>query len=189
VRWTLDLPDTLFSVRRIARRGAPSGWQFTGRGWGHGVGLTSSRLLDGRRGLGYATCSPTTIGARRRPGAAAARAVIALGTSAACTVAAASDPEWSMLRAGIVGLPNVGKSTLFNALTRTRKAEAANYPFCTIEPNVGWCRARRRLTRWRWQADRVRRPQLRRHRRAGARRVRERSSATFLAHIARSTRS
>jgi GTP-binding protein YchF len=42
-----------------------------------------------------------------------------------------------VLRAGIVGLPNVGKSTLFNALTRTRKAEAANYPFCTIEPNVG----------------------------------------------------
>jgi GTP-binding protein YchF len=42
-----------------------------------------------------------------------------------------------MLRTGIVGLPNVGKSTLFNALTRTRKAEAANYPFCTIEPNVG----------------------------------------------------
>jgi len=42
-----------------------------------------------------------------------------------------------MLQAGIVGLPNVGKSTLFNAVTRTRKAEAANYPFCTIEPNVG----------------------------------------------------
>lgn len=42
-----------------------------------------------------------------------------------------------MLRAGIVGLPNVGKSTLFNALTRTRKAEAANYPFCTIDPNIG----------------------------------------------------
>ena len=42
-----------------------------------------------------------------------------------------------MLRAGLVGLPNVGKSTLFNALTKTRKAEAANYPFCTIEPNVG----------------------------------------------------
>ncbi len=42
-----------------------------------------------------------------------------------------------MLRAGIVGLPNVGKSTLFNAVTRTRKAEAANYPFCTIDPNVG----------------------------------------------------
>ena len=42
-----------------------------------------------------------------------------------------------MLQAGIVGLPNVGKSTLFNALTKTRKAEAANYPFCTIDPNVG----------------------------------------------------
>ena len=42
-----------------------------------------------------------------------------------------------MLSAGIVGLPNVGKSTLFNAVTRTRKAEAANYPFCTIESNQG----------------------------------------------------
>ena len=42
-----------------------------------------------------------------------------------------------MLKAGIVGLPNVGKSTLFNALTKSRKAEAANYPFCTIDPNVG----------------------------------------------------
>ena len=42
-----------------------------------------------------------------------------------------------MLKTGIVGLPNVGKSTLFNAVTRTRKAEAANYPFCTIDPNVG----------------------------------------------------
>src|ERR1700740_1343104 len=38
---------------------------------------------------------------------------------------------------GIVGLPNVGKSTLFNALTATAAAAAANYPFCTIEPNVG----------------------------------------------------
>jgi ribosome-binding ATPase YchF (GTP1/OBG family) len=41
------------------------------------------------------------------------------------------------LRIGIVGLPNVGKSTLFNALTRTAAAQAANFPFTTIEPNVG----------------------------------------------------
>ena len=40
-------------------------------------------------------------------------------------------------KCGIVGLPNVGKSTLFNALTETASAEAANYPFCTIEPNTG----------------------------------------------------
>src|SRR5438309_10208298 len=42
-----------------------------------------------------------------------------------------------MLSAGIVGLPNVGKSTLFNAVTRTHNAPAENYPFCTIDPNIG----------------------------------------------------
>jgi len=51
--------------------------------------------------------------------------------------ASAGQVSGAMLKAGIVGMPNVGKSTLFNAVTRTRKAEAANYPFCTIDPNVG----------------------------------------------------
>ena len=41
------------------------------------------------------------------------------------------------LKIGIVGLPNVGKSTLFNALTKSKGAMVANYPFCTIDPNVG----------------------------------------------------
>lgn len=40
-------------------------------------------------------------------------------------------------KVGIVGLPNVGKSTMFNALTKSKNAEAANFPFCTIEPNIG----------------------------------------------------
>src|SRR5204863_7719021 len=46
-------------------------------------------------------------------------------------------PSAPMLSAGIVGLPTVGKSTLFDAVTRTRKAQAENYPFGTIDPNVG----------------------------------------------------
>jgi ribosome-binding ATPase YchF (GTP1/OBG family) len=73
-------------------------------------------------------------------------------------------------RAGIVGLPNVGKSTLFNALTRTRKAEAANYPFCTIDPNVGVVvvpdeRALRAARRSPKPASCPRRHRVRRHRR------------------------
>ncbi len=46
-------------------------------------------------------------------------------------------------KCGIVGLPNVGKSTLFNALTRAG-IDAENFPFCTIEPNAAWCRCRTR---------------------------------------------
>ena len=79
-----------------------------------------------------------------------------------------------MLSAGIVGLPNVGKSTLFNAVTRTRKAQAANYPFCTIDPNVGIVtvpdsrlQALSKLVQF--PETHLRRHRVRRHRRAGAR--------------------
>src|SRR6266496_2764400 len=58
------------------------------------------------------------------------------GTSPAMTTNTDTEDEMGF-KCGIVGLPNVGKSTLFNALTATALAQAANYPFCTIEPNVG----------------------------------------------------
>ena len=84
-------------------------------------------------------------------------------------------------KCGIVGLPNVGKSTLFNALTQTAAAQAANYPFCTIEPNVGdvavpdprleVLAGDRRL-----QGDHPDAADLRRHRRPGARRLQGRGA-------------
>ena len=79
-------------------------------------------------------------------------------------------------KCGIVGLPNVGKSTLFNALTETAAAQAANYPFCTIEPNVGEVavpdpRLDDAGGAGEVRADRADAADLRRHRRAGARRL------------------
>ena len=75
-----------------------------------------------------------------RPGAAIDRPAPA-GVYAAQGFAARGRPHDEItpmgFKCGIVGLPNVGKSTLFNALTQTAAAQAANYPFCTIEPNVG----------------------------------------------------
>jgi len=56
VRWTFDLPDTLFSARRLAPEGGKSGWQFTGRGWGHGVGMCQTGAFGmARRGYDYRT--------------------------------------------------------------------------------------------------------------------------------------
>ena len=90
-------------------------------------------------GRGFKSRRPDLIGsvARRKhspfaisPGASSPRRIRPM---AAGTLALHS----AMLSAGIVGLPNVGKSTLFNAVTRTHKAPAENYPFCTIDPNVG----------------------------------------------------
>ena len=79
-------------------------------------------------------------------------------------------------RCGIVGLPNVGKSTLFNALTRTAAAQAANYPFCTIEPNTGEVavpdpRLDKLADARQVGGDHPDPHHLRRHRRAGARRL------------------
>ena len=87
-------------------------------------------------------------------------------------------------RCGIVGLPNVGKSTLFNALTETQAAQAANYPFCTIEPNVGQVavpdpRLDKLADDRRLGQDHPDPARLRRHRRAGEGRVaRAKGSAT-----------
>ena len=79
-------------------------------------------------------------------------------------------------KCGIVGLPNVGKSTLFNALTQTAAAQAANYPFCTIEPNVGEVAVpdpRLDKLAMLGKSEQIvpTRHHLRRHRRPGARRL------------------
>ena len=66
------------------------------------------------------------------------RAPASLGLSSVKRAFSSKQRSMSMkLQTGIVGLPNVGKSTLFNALVGSELAQAANFPFCTIEPNVG----------------------------------------------------
>ena len=98
------------------------------------------------------------------------------GSPVATLLAMTAIGEIMGFRCGIVGLPNVGKSTLFNALTETAAAQAANYPFCTIEPNVG------RVAVPDARLDKIARDRqigagdrdpdrVRRHRRAGPRRV------------------
>ena len=84
--------------------------------------------------------------------------------------------EYMGFKCGIVGLPNVGKSTLFNALTETAAAQAANYPFCTIEPNVGEVavpdpRLDKLAAIAKSGADHPDAADLRRYRRPGARRL------------------
>ena len=92
-------------------------------------------------------------------------------------------------KTGIVGLPNVGKSTLFNALTRTAAAQAANFPFCTIEPNVGEVavpdpRLEKLAAIAKSQADHPDAHDLRRYRRPGEGRLKgEGLGNQFLANI------
>ncbi len=84
---------------------------------------------------------PIVVAARNRHLAQGPRSIqsAAFASWQSCTATAreATESERSSMEAGIVGLPNVGKSTLFNALTSSTAAQSANYPFCTIEPNEG----------------------------------------------------
>ena len=105
-----------------------SGASASGRGYGCVASLPrGGRGLHG--GVGISAGSSRPLGATGRPGGERV-GVSLLGWRRQQTRCMA-------LKTGIVGLPNVGKSTLFNALVENGKAEAANFPFCTIEPNVG----------------------------------------------------
>ena len=109
--------------------------------------FVSEDMHDGPVVDGMRIANPFNRGIRSRSWAANSGTTMAVTTtvlvprgSPQCSRAARNISNQRAImgfKCGIVGLPNVGKSTLFNALTQTAAAEAANYPFCTIEPNVG----------------------------------------------------